>query len=239
MPMMTMLLIFICVYFTLLVVILTHKKYINIKIANFTFIIVNTILFIGYYLNDFVRKGMVESLTFDQISPFTFTMLSASFLLNDKVKQYFFSSVAFLSIGMLVAMIVSPQQAFLGSFRLDASMLYVLDTLEHLNCSLFGIFLVASGQVKLNADSLKKAFIWIYSVIALVLVMNFTFHLNYFNMGPYGKYSIYMFNLFDSYWLTLFVYLLGVSLVLMLGYGFNYVILKLTEEIETLNNEEV
>ena len=123
---------------------LIYKKNINTKIANLTFILINTILFIGYYINDYYRKGFVESLTFDQISPFTFTMISASFLMNKKTKEYFLSSVAFLSIGMLIAMIVSPQQAYLVSYRLDANMLYVLDTLLHLNCSLFGIFLVSS-----------------------------------------------------------------------------------------------
>ena len=237
MPMMTMLMIFICVYFTILVVMLIYKKNINIKIANLTFILINTILFIGYYINDYYRKGFVESLTFDQISPFTFTMISASFLMNKKTKEYFLSSVAFLSIGMLIAMIVSPQQAYLVSYRLDANMLYVLDTLLHLNCSLFGIFLVSSGQVKLNVESLKKAFIWMYSVIALVLILNFTFHLNYFGMGPYSKFGIYMFKLFDSYWVTLLVYLFGVALVLSLGYGFNLIISKLTtHKEETIEN---
>ena len=73
-----------------------------------------------------------------------------------------------------------------------------------------------------------------YSVIALVLILNFAFHLNYFGMGPYSKFGIYMFKLFDSYWVTLLVYLFGVALVLSLGYGFNLIISKLTT-----HNEEI
>ena len=71
-----------------------------------------------------------------------------------------------------------------------------------------------------------------YSVIAFVLFMNFTFKQNYFGMGPYQDFSIYMFDFFDSYWVTLLVYVLGVALVLALGFQFNYILqlLKYKEE---------
>ncbi len=239
MPMLTMLLVCVSVYFTLLVVILIYNKYMNPKITNLVFIIINVLLFVAYNINDFYRNGKFISLTFDQISPFTFTTLPLSYLFSKKIKDAQFSAVAFLSFGMFIAMMISPQHAFLVSFRQDATMLFVLDTLLHLNCSLFGIYLISSGQVLLNGKSIKRAFIYMYSVIAFVVFMNFTFKLNYFSMGPYQDFSIYMFDFFDSYWVTLLVYVLGVALVLALGFQFNYILqlLKYKEEHKKDNKQ--
>ena len=242
MPMLTMLLICVSVYFTLMVVILIYNKYMNPKVTNLIFIIINVLLFVAYNLNDFYRNGKFESLTFDQISPFTFTTLPLSYLFSKKVRDAQFSAVAFLSLGMFIAMMISPQHAFLVSFRQDATLLFVLDTLLHLNCSLFGIYLIASGQVLLNAKSLKRSLIYMYSVITFVVFMNFCFKLNYFGMGPYRNFAIYMFDFFDSYWITLLVYVLGVGLVLSLGFEFNYILQLLNYKADAkkdLTHEEV
>ncbi len=234
MPMMTMLIICVVIYFSMLITILLYHKYMKPEVTNLIFIIVNTVLFIGYNINDYYRHGTFIPLTFDQISPFTFTMLPLSYLMNDKIKSYFFSAVSFLSVGMFIAMLVSPQEAYLSSNRVEATMLYVLDTLEHLNCSLFGIYLITSGQIKLNRECLKKAFIFMYSVIGFVVCCNFLFHTNYFGMGPFSNFGIYMFRLFDSYWANLLAYLLGVALVLSIGFEFNYILKKLnTQKVAT------
>ena len=238
MPMLTMLIVCVCVYFTLMVTILLFNKYMNPKITNLVFIVVNVLLFVGYNINDFYRHGEFISLTFDQISPFTFTTLPLSYLFSKKIKDAQFSCVAFLSLGMFVAMLISPQHAFLVSYRSDATLLFVLDTLLHLNCSLFGIYLIVSGQVLLNAKSLIKSFIYIYSVIAFVLFMNVVFKQNYFGMGPYRQYGIYMFRFFDTYWMTLLVYLLGVGVVLSLGFEFNYILQILNHHEETKQEEK-
>ena len=65
MPMLTMLLVCVSVYFTLLVVILIYNKYMNPKITNLVFIIINVLLFVAYNINDFYRNGKFISLTFD------------------------------------------------------------------------------------------------------------------------------------------------------------------------------
>lgn len=228
MPMMVMLIICVFIYFISLVAILIYNKNINTKYAIIFFASVNTGLFIGYCINEFYRKGNFEFLTFDQISPFMFTMFPLSFLMNKKVQYAYYCTAAFLSFGMFVAMLVSPQEAYLANYKSDATILYVLDTLEHLNMSLFGIYLVASGIVKLNFSNLKKAMIFIYSVIIFVVIVNFLFHKNYFGMGYYSKFAIYSISLFETYWATLAAYLLGLFLVLCLGLLYNYTLVKLS-----------
>ena len=117
MPMLTMLLVCTLVYFTLMFVILIYNKYMNPKVTNALFIIINVLLFVAYNLNDFYRNGKYVSLTFDQISPFTFTTLPLSYLFSKKVRDAQFSAVSFLSLGMFIAMLISPQHAFLFSYR--------------------------------------------------------------------------------------------------------------------------
>ena len=104
---------------------------------------------------------------------------------------------------------------------------YLFDALCHLNCSLFGIYLVVSGQVKLDGKSFLKAVIFMYTVITAVVILNFIFHTNNFGMCPYGGYSIYMFNLFEDYVPTLIAYYLGVLVVLYIGFEFNYALNKI------------
>lgn len=228
MPMMLMLMICVFVYFVSLIAILLYNKNINPKYAIIFFATVNTALFIGYCINEYYRKGNFEFLTFDQISPFMFTMFPLSFLMNKKIQHAYYCTAAFLSFGMFVAMLVSPQEAYLSNYKSDASILYVLDTLEHLNMSLFGIYLVTSGVVKLTFNNLKKAMYFIYTVITFAVIVNFLFHKNFFGMGYYSKFAIYSISLFETFWATLAAYVLGVFLVLCLGLIYNYFLIKLS-----------
>lgn len=227
MPMMTMTLILVCVYFACLVAILFFHKHMNPKTTILIFIIVDIVLFAGYWVNEYFRKGYIYFITFDQISPFMFTMMPLSLLLKDKYKDVIYTTTALLSLGMLVAMLVSPLEAYLGSYRKEASLLYVLDVLLHLNCSLFGTYLFVSKTVKVDLKSIGKASSLLYLVIGFAIIINFIFKTNYFGMGYYGNYGIYMIRIFESYWATLLAYLLGIMLVLMLGFEYVCLLLKL------------
>lgn len=227
MPMMMMLLILVSIYFVFFTVILIFNKQMSPKITIPTFMIINAALFIGYCINEYYRHGKFDFLTFDQISPFMFTMSCLFFLMNDKIKKMFLDTAALLSLGMFVAGLVSPQEAYLSSYKMDANMLYVLDTLLHLNFSLFGTYLFISNTVKIDLKSIGRAATFLYSVIGFAVICNFLFHKNFFGMGYYGNYGIYMIRIFETYWATLIVYILGVFLVLMLGFEYIIILRKL------------
>lgn len=239
MPMMLMVIICVFVYFISFALILFYHKYINPKYAILFFMITNTVLFAGYCINEYYRKGHFEFLTFDQISPFMFTMLPLSFFLNEKIKDAYYSTAAYLCLGMFIAMLVSPQEAYLSSYKADATLLYVFDTLLHLNFSLFGLYLFISETVTINLKNLYKAGLFLYSVITFAVICNFLFHKNYFGMGYYSKYGIYMIRIFETYWATLIAYIFGVALVLILGYEFNYLILRLSSFNKNFKNKPV
>lgn len=228
MSMMAMVATLIVVFFTSVALIVFYFYKVDPRYGNLFFVILNIVFFLGFYLNDYYTSSSFSFMTLDNISPFTFTVIPLIYIMHDKIKKFFLPAVAFLSVGMFCAMIITPQYSYLFSFNNVASFAYTLDALCHLNCSLFGIYLIASGQVKLTFKNLGKAAIFMYSVITFVVIINALFHTNYFGMCPYGGYSIYMLNLFEDYWSTLLAYLVGVLFVLFAGFGINYITQKLS-----------
>ena len=168
-------------------------------------------------------------MTFDNISPFTFTLIPFIWLLKDKVKDYAFCAIAFLHFGMLCATMVSPEQAYLFNFTAEADMIYTADAFCHMITSLFGIYLVLTKQVKPCFKSWLKSLIFMYSVITFGVLLNVAFHRSYFGMNPYGNYSIYFLDVFHNFGTTLLVYYLGVLVVLTFGMQTSYWFLKLLE----------
>ncbi len=248
MSMMAMVAILVVIYFSLVLFIAFYGTHIPPKYGNFVFIVTNVILFLSFYVVSYDVGDNFRFQTLDNISPFTFTTLPFAYAMKDKLRDYYFKAVAYLSVGMFVAMLVTPQYAYLFSFNDTASMTFLFDALCHLNCSIFGIYLIASGQAKLTFENLKKSVIFMYSVVACVVILNYLFHTNNFGMNPYGGYSIYMFNFFEDYWATLLAYVVGIFGVLALGFGSNYLLNKVcnnplafaTKEIkETNSNEEI
>ena len=228
MSMMGMTLGLISIYFATMIFMMTFLERSNKRIGNAIFIIVNIVAFLGLYLCLYTpEKHNFRFKIFDQISPFTFTIMPTLLLFKSKICEFIKSAIAFLSVGMIIAMLISPQYAYLFNFTTMAGGDYFFDALAHLNCSLFGMYLVLTGQVKLTYKNFVRAVIFMYSVITFGVILNYLFGTNFFGMCPYGGYSIYMFNLFEEYWATLLAYYLGVMLVLYLGFEFNLVLNKL------------
>lgn len=227
MSMMGMTGVLIAIYFISITVIMAFSKEQSRKNLNWIFLGINLISFVGLNIFYFQKDGVFSFLTFDNISPFTFTLMIFTVLLKDKFAYAFKCAIAFLSVGMIIAMMITPQYAYIYNFAEEARVDYLLDAVCHMNCSLYGIYLVASGQVKLTFDNFRKSLVFMYTVITGVVIANALFHKNFFGMCPYGGYSIYMFNLFEEYWATLLAYYLGVLVVLYLGFGFNYALNRL------------
>ena len=227
MSMMGMTGVLIALYFITITAIMAFSKEQPKKDLDWIFLTINLITFLGLNIVYFQQDGKLTFLTFDNISPFTFTFMIFIGLFKEKLAYAFKCAIAFLSVGMIIAMMITPQYAYIYSFVEEARIDYLLDALGHLNCSLYGIYLVASGKVKLTLPNFARAAIFMYTVITGVVITNALFHKNFFGMCPYGGYSIYMFNLFEEYWATLLAYYLGVLAVLYLGFGFNYALNRL------------
>lgn len=212
-------------YLLTLIALCVFRKVINIRVANAIFMIVDALFFMGWTYASFVN-GWSESgfLSFDNISPFIMTIIPLTGFLNKKAREYTDSAIAFLWLGMFVALIVSPGHSYINGNNDAASFGFATEAASHLVASLYGIFLIISGQVKCNAKNLKKAALFMYAVIGIGVGANYLFRFDNFGMNPYGDYSIYMIDIFNSFEATLIAYLLGVFAVLTFGMQFGRLI---------------
>lgn len=228
MNMMQMVAIMVVCYLVTLTALCIYRKEINIKIANAMFMIVDAAFFMCWtyasYINGWSESGFMA---FDNISPFTMTLIPLTVFLNKKARSYCESTIAFLWLGMFVALIVSPQHTYIFSETSEATFGHTTEAASHLIASLYGIYLIISGQVKCNLKSLKQAMIFLFSVIGIGVVANYALRTSNFGMNPYGNYSIYMLDIFRSFEATLVAYLLGVFIVLLAGMQFGNLLNKL------------
>lgn len=195
-----------------------YRSKINVKLCNTIFIIAD---FIAYSCWNYAayQKGWLAGgwLTLGNISPLMFTIILLTPFLNDRVKDYAYSAIACLNFGMFFAMLISPEHEYIFNFRTEATFLYTGEALAHMVCALFGIYLVLSHQVKANFKTWLKSVVFTLSIITFGVILNYVFHLKHFGMDPYGSPSIYMLDIFGSFWATLIAYYFGVVLVLTLG----------------------
>ena len=236
MDMMLVLGILAAVFLVSLTLIALYRDTLNIRICNATFVIVDVIFYFVWNLGMYEHGWLTDGFeTLGNISPMIFTVIPLTCFMNEKTKQYAYSAIAFLWTGMFLALFISPEYAYLFDYRTDASVLYTGEALCHMWASLFGIYLILTGQVKLNFQSWGRAVIFMYSVIGFGVFLNFFFHRSNFGMDPYGDYAIYFLDIFGTFEATLLAYLLGVLTILTLGMQMGY----LFERIVIPRNERM
>ncbi len=237
--MMQMVGIMVVCYLVTLTAICVYRKEINIKIGNAIFMIVDAAFFITWtyasYINEWTESGFMA---FDNISPLTMTIIPLTVFMNKKARSYCESGIAFVWFGMFVALIVSPQHAYIFSDTSAASLGHTTEAACHLIASLYGVYLIITGQVKCNVESLKKAAVFLYSAIGIGVIANYLLHTSNFGMNPYGDYSIYMIDIFRSFEATLIAYLLGVFVVIVVGMQLGHLLYKIVSPEKESDNTE-
>ena len=216
-------------YFVTLVLICLYRDKLSPKIGNLIFIAADVVFFFlwtyAYYLIGWLDRGFI---TLDNISPLMFTVMPLTYIVKDRIKDAAFSAIAFLNAGMFIAMLFSPEFAYLFSYRDEASFVYTCEALCHATCSLFGIYLILTRQVKITFKNWLRSIVFMLSVITFGVILNVVFHRSYFGMDPYNGASIYMFDLFGSFPATLCAYYFGVVAVLTIGLEVGYLLDKWT-----------
>ena len=239
MNMMQMVGIMVFFYFTSILVLSLMHKHINTRLGNTIFIIADLVFFFAWnyaaYLEGWLKNGFM---TFGNISPFIMTLIPLTALLSPKVREYCNAAIAFLWMGMFLALMLSPEHAYIFSFNTEASLIYSSEAACHMLASVYGFYLLISGQVKCDFKNWVKSIICMYSVITFGVILNFLFHTNNFQMDPYGDASIYMIDIFGGFWTTLAAYYLGVMLVLTIGMQVGYGIQRLVEKVNIEITEE-
>ena len=218
MDMMLVLGILAAVFLVSLTLISLYHEAINTRVFNGIFLVVDVLFYfvwnLGMYESGWLADGFE---TLGNISPMIFTVIPLTFFMNQKTKEYAFSAIALLWTGMFVALFISPEQAYLVNYRTEATVVYTGEALCHMWAALFGLYLLITEQVELSFRTWVRALVFMYAVIGFGVFLNYFFHKSNFGMDPYGSASIYMLDIFGSFFATLVAYYFGVVLVLIVG----------------------
>lgn len=237
MDMMLVLGILALIYFISVLMLCIYRFKINVKLWNTVFIVLD---FLAYSCWNYAayQLGWIDGgwMTLGNISPLMFTMILLIPFMKESVREYVYSAVAFLSVGMFMAMLISPEHSYIFNFNREASFLYASEAVAHMVCSFFGVYLVLTGQVKADFKHWVKSAVFLYSVITFGVILNFVFHKNHFGMDPYGGASIYMLDIFTDFPSTLIAYYFGVALVITVGMQVMHLLEKATSR--SYHNEE-
>lgn len=219
-------------YFVTLFLMCFYRSKINVRLCNIIFIVSNFLAYSCWtyaaYQKDWLDGGW---LTLGNISPMTFTVILLTPFMNERIRDYAYSSIAFLNVGMFFAMIISPEYDYVFNFKTEATFIYTTEAVCHLICALYGIFLVLTKLVKVDFKRWIKSVVFTLSIITFAVILNFIYHRSYFGMDPYGNAKIYMLDLFDGFWSTLVAYYFGVIMVLTVGYQCSYMLEKATAKL--------
>ena len=220
------------IYFLSVLIMCVYRFKINFKLWNGVLIAAN---FMAYSCWNYAayQQGWLDEgwLTLGNVSPLMFTMILLTPFMKESIKNYVYSALAFLSVGMFLAMLISPEHSYIFNINREASFLYASEAVAHMVCSFYGLFLVMTDKVKPDFKHWTRSAIFMYSIITFGVILNFVFHKDHFGMDPYGGASIYMLDIFGSFWATLVAYYFGVALVLTVGLQAAYLLESGTAKI--------
>lgn len=218
-------------YFLTLILICLYKNQVNIKIGNAFFIAVDAILYLLWNIS-YAEKGWLDGgfMTLANISPFIFTVIPLTLFMKKSVKEYAYSAIAFLHLGLFLATLISPEYVVIFDYKTEATFAYAAEAMCHIWAALFGLYLIITKQVELNFKSWLKSIVFMLSIVGFGVITNLFLDTRCFNMNP-NNYSIYFLDIFGSFGATLTAYYLGIIVVLTLGLESGWALNRLVEKI--------
>lgn len=191
--------------------------------VNLAFFLIIYVSYVAYVLWDLILVGP-KSIYFygvlltANVSPFMFSILPLIYFSRGRLKRHLCLLVSLLSIGMLLSPVLNAITYAVCKYPFMP--LPILDYVAHLSLSLWGIYLVKSGEVKPNRrDSIISASI-IIGVALIMLLLNLVLDTSFFGLSLRGKHNIYGNVLVESSILSALIYFSGLTAVLLLGYAF-------------------
>ena len=199
-------------------------KYIRSKrLANFLFMAVTYASYVSLSLIVYSDVGLYDwnfqnTLPMANVSPFMFSLMPILPLLPERAKKPLYLLVSLLSVGMLLSAVFNCiRNAAIGyAFHFH----FTLDYLAHFALSLFGVYLVRSGQVEVRARRAVSSGALLFGVAFVMIVLNLILDTSFFGLSLRGKHNIYNNVLVSSSCLSAFIYFVGLFVVLLLGYLF-------------------
>lgn len=150
------------------------------------------------------------------VSPFCFFMIPLVAILPRGAKRHVHLLISLLTVGMFLSTVLGFVYNAAINYKFHPH--FLLDYVAHFSLSLFGIYLVRSGQVKPSPKGALKSGAIIFSAAGFMLTVNLIFDTSFFGLSLRGKHNIYNNVLTDSSIASALIYFAGLFIVLLLGY---------------------
>ncbi|MBR2382021.1 MAG: hypothetical protein IKA84_06000 [Clostridia bacterium] len=198
-----------------------HKTLVNVI---FAIVIFASYFYVARYMyfdvgpNDWNFKNTLPTAN---VSPFMFCLTPLTLLMPRAIRKYLFTLIALLSLGMVVAGLGGALGFMVRDYKFHLHI--TMDCLAHVLISLWGVYLVKSGQVDLTPKKAIRGGSIIVCVAGTMLVLNLIFKTAFFGLSLYGEHNIYNNKIFESGIVSAFAYFFGLCLVLCAGYFYQKV----------------
>ena len=135
------------------------------------------------------------------------------------IKKHAYLLVSLLSVGMLLSTVFSCVYNAVIAYKFHFH--FLLDYVAHFTLSLFGVYLIRSGQVQLNKRNALISSSLIFVSALIMMLLNVILDTAFFGLSLNGKHNIYNNVLVDNSYLSALLYFIGLTVVLLLGYGYS------------------
>ena len=149
------------------------------------------------------------------------------YIMPSKIKKYLYLLVSLLGVGMFLSPTINCIYLTITSFRFHPH--FLLDYTAHFALFLWGVYLIRSRQIELNIkDCLISGSIMV-GVAICMMIINVIFDTSFFGLSLNGKHNIYNEVIVSNSFLSAFLYLCGLIVVLLSGYLLHRVLNKIHE----------
>lgn len=199
-------------------------KYIrNLKLFNVLF---GCAVYLPYVLHSIIVYRSVgffdwnfqNTLPTANVSPFMFSLIPLLLILPQKAKKSVYLLISLLSVGMFCSTVLGCVQNAMIGYHFHPH--FLLDYIAHFALSLFGVYLVRSGQVQLTLKKSAASSAIILGGATLMLTLNLIFDTAFFGLSLRGRHSIYNMVLTSQSYLSVLIYYGGLLGVLAIGFLF-------------------
>ena len=156
------------------------------------------------------------------VSPFMFTTTIVMWIFPKSVRKYLLTLVSLLSFGMLVAGLGGCLDYVMRDYAFHWHIAF--DCAAHVLISLWGVYLIKSGQVELTPKRAICGGSIIVGVAIIMLILNTIFKTSFFGLSVYGDHNIYNIRIFESGVVSILVYFIGLCALswILLSKGIEY-----------------
>lgn len=219
-----------CVLYACAIYLMKYLK--NFRWINFVFVASVFVPYVCLCITVYKDVGFYDwnfqnTLPVANVSPFMFSIVPLMLILKGKARERLGLLISLLTVGMFFSTVLGC--VYNASINYKFHWHFMLDYISHFALSLFGVYLIKTGQVEVRIKECLKSASIIFGVAGIMVILNLIFDTSFFGLSLTGKHNIYNNVLVDNSYLSALIYFAGLGIVLTLGYFYSRLFYKTKE----------